>query len=112
MEVHRRHEVCRVSRRTGAPEAIQVGKLPVPGPRDDLVAVEVAAVYPADIFIRSGRYPTPMPQPFDGDPEVYASGELALSWFKQRGMLRAILHLWPPGKIASGVCQGGNTCPQ
>jgi hypothetical protein len=47
----------------------------------------VAAVYPATFFIRSGRYPTPMPLPFDGDPEVYISGGLALSWFKQRGML-------------------------
>ena len=50
----------------GPPEAIQVGELlvPVPGLTDVLVAVEVSAVNPADTFIRSGRYPTPMPLPF------------------------------------------------
>ena len=47
------------------PEAIQVGELlvPVPGPTDVLVAVEVAAVNPAATFSRSGRYLTPMPLP-------------------------------------------------
>jgi NADPH:quinone reductase-like Zn-dependent oxidoreductase len=38
--------------------------VPVPGPTDVLVAVEVAAVNSAATFIRSGRYPTPMPLPF------------------------------------------------
>jgi NADPH:quinone reductase-like Zn-dependent oxidoreductase len=47
----------------GPPEAIQIGELAVPvqGPTVVLVAVEVPAVNPADTFIRSGRYPTPMP---------------------------------------------------
>ena len=43
-----------------------------------------------------------------GGPEVYTSGELARSWFKQRGMHRAIIPLWLPGKTASGLRQGGN----
>ena len=47
-----------------------------------------------------------------GGPEVYTSGELARSWFKQRGMRRAIIPLWLPGKTASSLRQGGNTCPQ
>ena len=67
---------------------------------------------PADTFIRSGRYPTPMPLPFVGGPEVYTVGELARSWFKQRGMHRAIIPLWLPGKTASSLRQRGNTCPQ
>jgi D-arabinose 1-dehydrogenase-like Zn-dependent alcohol dehydrogenase len=98
----------------GPPEAIQVGQLPVPvpGPTDVLVAVEVSAVNPADTFIRSGRYPTPMPLPFVGGPEVDTVGELARSWFKQRGMHRAIIPLWLPGKTASSLRQRGNTCPQ
>ena len=52
----------------GPPEAIQVGELPVPvpGSTDVLVAVEGSAVNPADPFIRSKRYPTPMPLPFVG----------------------------------------------
>jgi NADPH:quinone reductase-like Zn-dependent oxidoreductase len=50
----------------GPSEAIQVGELavPVPGPTVVLVAIEVSALNPADTFIRSGRYPTPMPLPF------------------------------------------------
>ena len=38
--------------------------------------------------------------------------ELARSWFKQRGMHRAIIPLWLSGKTASGLRQGGNTCQQ
>lgn len=50
----------------GPPQAIAVGDLPVPvpGPTDLLVAVELVAVNPVDTFIRSGRYPTPTPFPF------------------------------------------------
>jgi hypothetical protein len=49
----------------GVPEAIQVGELPVPVPGPTVVlVVKVPAVNPADTFIRSGRYPTPMPLPF------------------------------------------------
>jgi len=51
---------------TGPADAIAVGELPVPapGPADALVAVEVVAVNPVDTYVRSGRYPTPMPFPF------------------------------------------------
>ena len=47
-----------------------------------------------------------------GGPQVYTSGELARIWLKQHGMHRAIIPLWLPGKTASGLRQGGNTCPQ
>ncbi len=47
-----------------------------------------------------------------GGPQVYTSGELARIWFRQRGIHRAILPLWLPGKTASRLRQGGNTCPQ
>ena len=50
----------------GPAEAIEVGELPVPvpGPTDVLVAVEVAVINPVDTLIRSGRWPTLMPLPF------------------------------------------------
>jgi hypothetical protein len=47
-----------------------------------------------------------------GGPQVYTSGELARIWLRQRGMHRAILPLWLPGKMARRLRQGGNTCPQ
>ena len=47
-----------------------------------------------------------------GGPQVYTSGELARIWLRQRGMHRAILPLFLPGKMASRLRQGGNTCPQ
>jgi uncharacterized protein YbjT (DUF2867 family) len=47
-----------------------------------------------------------------GGPQVYTSGELARIWLKQRGMRRAILPLFLPGKMVSRLRQGGNTCPQ
>lgn len=47
-----------------------------------------------------------------GGPQVYTSRELARIWLKQRGMHRAIIPLWLPGKTVSGLRQGGNTCPQ
>ena len=47
-----------------------------------------------------------------GGPQVLTSGELARIWLKQRGMHRAILPLWLPGKTARAMRQGGNTCPQ
>jgi uncharacterized protein YbjT (DUF2867 family) len=47
-----------------------------------------------------------------GGPQVYTSGELARIWFKQRRIHRAILPIFLPGKTASGMRQGGNTCPQ
>jgi uncharacterized protein YbjT (DUF2867 family) len=47
-----------------------------------------------------------------GGPRVYTSGELARIWLKQRGVHRAIIPLWLPGKTASRLRQGGNTCPQ
>ena len=52
--------------RLGPPEAIAVGELavPIPGPTDVLVAVELAAANPVDTFVRSGRYPTRVPFPF------------------------------------------------
>jgi NADPH:quinone reductase-like Zn-dependent oxidoreductase len=50
----------------GPAEAIRVGELPVPapGPTDVLVRVEVVAVDPVDILVRSGAYATPTPFPF------------------------------------------------
>ncbi len=50
----------------GPAEAIRYGKLPPPrpGPTDVLVRVEVVAVNPVDLFVRSGRYDTPLPFPF------------------------------------------------
>ncbi|HEX6525825.1 MAG TPA: NADPH:quinone reductase [Streptosporangiaceae bacterium] len=52
--------------RPGPAEAVQVGELPVPvpGPTDVLVAVEVAVINMVDTLIRSGRWPTLMPLPF------------------------------------------------
>jgi len=49
----------------GPPEAIRVGELPVPtaGPSDVLVQVDTVAVNQVDTYIRSGRYPVPMPHP-------------------------------------------------
>lgn len=47
-----------------------------------------------------------------GGPQVYTSGELARTWLRQHGIRRAIIPLWLPGKTASGIRQGGNTCPQ
>jgi NADPH:quinone reductase-like Zn-dependent oxidoreductase len=62
------------------PEAIQVGELPVsvPGPTDALVAVEVSAVNPADTFIWSGRYPTPIPLPFVGRDSRFTLSSICL----------------------------------
>ncbi len=53
-------------RRPGPPETVEVGELPVPvpGPTDVLVAVEVAVIDPTDTLIRSGRWPTLLPLPF------------------------------------------------
>jgi hypothetical protein len=50
----------------GPAEAVEVGELPVPvpGPTDVLVAVEVAVINPVDTLIRSGRWPTLTPLPF------------------------------------------------
>lgn len=50
----------------GPADTITAGDLPVPrrGPTDVLVAVEAAAVNPVDAFVRSGRWPTPLPLPF------------------------------------------------
>ncbi len=47
-----------------------------------------------------------------GGPTVYTSGDLAHIWLRQRGMRRAIIPLWLPGKMARRLRQGGNTCPQ
>jgi len=47
-----------------------------------------------------------------GGPQVYTSGELARIWLRQRGMHKAIIPLWLPGKMARALRQGGNTCPQ
>ncbi|MHB1592814.1 MAG: NADPH:quinone reductase [Streptosporangiaceae bacterium] len=50
----------------GPAEAIEIGELPVPvpGPTDVLVAVEVAVINPVDTLIRSGRWRTLLPSPF------------------------------------------------
>lgn len=51
---------------TGPPESIMVDRLPVPAIGDDqvLIRVDRVAVNHVDTFIRSGRYPTPLPMPF------------------------------------------------
>ncbi len=52
--------------RLGPPEEIRIGELPVPvpGPTDVLVAVDLVAANPVDTFVRSGRYRTLVPFPF------------------------------------------------
>jgi uncharacterized protein YbjT (DUF2867 family) len=47
-----------------------------------------------------------------GGPEVQSLGELAQSWLSLRGLLRAVIPLWLPGKSAQGFRRGDNTCPQ
>ena len=50
----------------GPANAIVVGDLPMPvrGPADVLVAVQTVAVNQVDGYVRSGRWPTPIPLPF------------------------------------------------
>ncbi|AXH96968.1 NADPH:quinone reductase [Ornithinimicrobium avium] len=50
----------------GPAELIRVGPLPVPvvGPTEVLVRVEVVAVDPVDTLVRWGAFPTPVPLPF------------------------------------------------
>lgn len=50
----------------GPAEVITCGDLPVParGPTDVLVATAAVAVNHVDTFVRSGRWPTPLPLPF------------------------------------------------
>ncbi|HET7326133.1 MAG TPA: NADPH:quinone reductase [Nocardioidaceae bacterium] len=50
----------------GPAAEIRVGPLPVPaiGPTDVLVAVDTVALNPVDVYVRSGRYRTPVPLPF------------------------------------------------
>lgn len=50
----------------GPAGGIRVGLLPVPvlGSADVLVAVEVVGLNHVDTYVRSGRYPTPVPRPF------------------------------------------------
>lgn len=47
-----------------------------------------------------------------GGPQVFTSGDLARIWLKQRGVHRAIIPLFLPGKTTRALRQGGNTCPQ
>lgn len=53
-------------REPGPAEVVEVGELPVPvpGPADVLVTVEVAVIDPVDTLIRAGRWPTLTPLPF------------------------------------------------
>jgi len=50
----------------GPPEAIHYGELPLPvaGPTDVLVRIEMATVNPVDTFVRSGAWRTPLQFPF------------------------------------------------
>lgn len=52
--------------RPGPADSIHVRRLPVPRPSGDELLVRVAhvAVDPVDTYVRSGRYPTPLPSPF------------------------------------------------
>jgi uncharacterized protein YbjT (DUF2867 family) len=47
-----------------------------------------------------------------GGPQIYTSGELARIWLKQRGVHRAIIPIFLPGKMVRALRQGGNVCPQ
>jgi len=47
-----------------------------------------------------------------GGPKVYTSGELARIWLKRRGIHRAIIPIFLPGKMVRALRKGGNTCPQ
>jgi NADPH2:quinone reductase len=66
--------------RTGPPENIRYGELPVPalGADEVLVKVAVVAVDPIDTYIRSGAYPVKLPMPFvigrDMTGEVVSAG--------------------------------------
>lgn len=55
-------------RKTGAPEVIEWGELPIPKFKDDEILVKVSAVSvnPVDTYIRSGKYKQnfPFPQPY------------------------------------------------
>src|SRR5690625_4353443 len=52
-------------RELGAPSKIEVGELNIAGPGGNEVVVGVAevCVNPVDTFVRSGRFPTPVPLP-------------------------------------------------
>src|SRR5690625_4330311 len=52
-------------RELGAPSKIEVGELNIAGPGGNEVVVRVAevCVNPVDTFVRSGRFPTPVPLP-------------------------------------------------
>lgn len=52
--------------KTGEPEAIKVGDLPRPKPKDNevLVKVSVSALNPVDTYIRAGTINMPLPMPF------------------------------------------------
>ena len=47
-----------------------------------------------------------------GGPQVSTSGELARIWLRQRKVRRVIVPIFLPGKTASALRKGGNTCPQ
>jgi uncharacterized protein YbjT (DUF2867 family) len=47
-----------------------------------------------------------------GGPQIYTSGELVRIWLRQREMHRVIIPIFLPGKTASALRKGGNTCPQ
>jgi NADPH2:quinone reductase len=50
---------------TGTPDAIRVGDLPTPAPKDTEVRVKVlaASINPIDTYVRSGAAPMPLPKP-------------------------------------------------
>ncbi|MFA5522333.1 MAG: NADPH:quinone reductase [Castellaniella sp.] len=50
----------------GGPEALHLGRLPVPqpGPTDVLLRMQAAALNPVDVFVCSGAYRTHLPFPF------------------------------------------------
>lgn len=47
-----------------------------------------------------------------GGPRVSTGGELARTWLRRRGMRRAIIPLWRPGKMTRALRCGSNTHPQ
>ncbi len=84
--------------KTGSPEVIQIGELPVPVPQagEVLVRVTAAAINPIDVYIRSGAAPMPLPRPaitgtdFAGTVEAVGAG----------------MQTWKPGERVWGSNQG------
>ncbi|HET8599621.1 MAG TPA: NADPH:quinone reductase [Segeticoccus sp.] len=65
--------------RPGPAESIALRRIPVPVPGGDEVLVRVGQVTvdPVDTYVRSGRYPTPLPSPFVIGRDLVGTAEAA-----------------------------------